>query len=117
LGCYVGYQFGNTDGSRRAEVGFWADPKDLGKEVAVAAVKQVSNRDGWQRLDQPEPESEYEVRRDRNLAGFLQANNHVAAVKSFFIESIRQLRAELTDFKEEHPDLPWTGGKVPPEER
>jgi len=103
---------GNTDGSPRAEVGFWADSDDLGKEVAGAAVKRISNRDGWQRtdLDQPEPESEYSVQRDRNLAGFLQANNHVAAVKSFFVESIHQLRDELTAFKKEHPDLPWTGG-------
>jgi len=40
----------------------------------------------------------------------LHNEDHVAAVKWFFIESIRQLRDELTAFKEEHPDLPWTGG-------
>lgn len=112
LGCYVGYQLGNTDGSPRAEVGFWAYPNDLGKDVAGAVVKRISNRDGWQRIDlnQPEPKSEYEVRRDTSLAGFLQANNHVAAVKSFFVESIQQLREELTQFKKEHADLPWSGG-------
>jgi hypothetical protein len=28
----------------------------------------------------------------------------------FFIESIQELREELTEFKKENPDLPWNGG-------
>jgi len=110
FGCFLGYQMGTPDGSPRSEIGFWSDPNVLGKEVAVAAVKQISNRDGWQRTDVDELEpSEYEVQRDASLATFLQKDDHVAAVKEFFIDSIRQLREELVTFKKEHPDLSWTG--------
>jgi hypothetical protein len=49
------------------------------------------------------------IRRVRNLASLLPEEDHVAAVKRFFIESIRQLREELTTFKKERPDLPWAG--------
>ena len=63
-------------------------------------------------MDELEPESEYEVRRDTSLATFFQQDDHVAAVKRFFIESIRQLRDELTEFKKEHPELPWDGSRV-----
>jgi hypothetical protein len=47
LGCYLGYQMGNPDGSPRAEVGFWAYPDQIGEHVAVVAVEQLSNRGGW----------------------------------------------------------------------
>ncbi len=44
-----------------------------------------------------------------SLATVLGEEDHVAAVKSFFTESIGQLREELTAFKKEHPELPWGG--------
>jgi len=47
------------------------------------------------------------VSRGRNLATLLYEEDHVAAVKRFFIESIRQLREELTAFKKNHPELLW----------
>lgn len=50
------------------------------------------------------------VERQVSLARLLPEEDHVAAVKAFFIESIRQLREELTAFKKVHPDLPWNDG-------
>ena len=47
------------------------------------------------------------VRRVRNLASLLPEEDHVAAVKCFLVESIRQLREELTAFKKEYPELLW----------
>jgi len=46
-----------------------------------------------------------------SIANFLAKEDHVAAVKRFFIESIGQLREELTEFKKENPELPWNGGE------
>jgi hypothetical protein len=36
--------------------------------------------------------------------------DHVAPLKRLFVESIRQLREELTTFKEEYPELLWERG-------
>ena len=112
LGCYLGYQIGLPDSNPRAEVGFWADSEQFGQDVLAAAARQFGKLDGWQRrdLDEPGKIAEYEIRRDKSLASFLQARNHVAAVKDFFLESINQLKVELGSFKKEHPDLPWGGG-------
>jgi hypothetical protein len=40
----------------------------------------------------------------------LGEEDYVVAVKSFYIDSILQLKEVLTTFKEEHPDLPWQAG-------
>jgi hypothetical protein len=46
-----------------------------------------------------------------SIASVPQEEDHVATVKRFFVESIRQLRDELTVFKKDHPELLWKGGK------
>ncbi len=45
----------------------------------------------------------------RSLATLLPEEDHIMAMKEFFVESIGQLREELTAFEHEHPDLPWAG--------
>ena len=49
----------------------------------------------------------------RSLATLLPEEDHImamkVAMKGFFVESIGQLREELTAFEHEHPDLPWAG--------
>jgi hypothetical protein len=54
-----------------------------------------------------EPKGFIRVSRGRSLSSLLYEEDHVAVVKRFFIESIRQLREELTAFKNNHPELPW----------
>lgn len=44
-----------------------------------------------------------------SLASVLAEEDHVAALQHFFVESIRQLREELTAFKKENPGPPWEG--------
>ncbi|CAN5241912.1 hypothetical protein BH24ACT19_BH24ACT19_08470 [soil metagenome] len=70
--------------------------------------KIMLNKD-WEPYDLDDPSGWAGVSREKSLASFLTEEDHVAAVKRFFIESIRQLRSELTAFKEERPDLPWDG--------
>jgi hypothetical protein len=50
-----------------------------------------------------------EVWRETSLVDLLPEEDHVAAVKHFFVQSIRQLREELTVFQKEHSELPWEG--------
>lgn len=46
-----------------------------------------------------------EVWNELNLATIVAKEDHILAIKKFFIESIHQLRDELTEFKRENPDL------------
>ena len=75
----------------------------------MAAMKRIALREGWNTYNMDEPSRWVGVRRTRNLASILQEEDHLAAVKSFFVESLRQLREDLTAFKKEHPELPWEG--------
>ncbi len=45
-----------------------------------------------------------------NLVVLLGEKDPVVAAKNFFLGSIRQLKEELTAFKEDHPELLWAVG-------
>ncbi len=82
----------------------------MGKEVSISAMKRIALRKDWEGYNLDDPTGWAGVTRGKGLTSLLQEEDHVAAVKAFFIESIRQLREELMAFKKEHPDLPWSGG-------
>jgi hypothetical protein len=122
LFCDVGYQMGKVeesapasilhipaDGYPAAFVGLEAQPGAVGREASIAAMKKIALNEDWEPYNTDNPTGWVGVRRVRNLATLLSEEDHVAAVKSFFVESIRQLREELTAFKKERPDLPWAG--------
>jgi hypothetical protein len=117
LFCFAGYEMEDSEDYPAAIVTLEARPGAVGREASVAAMRRMSLRDGWKNYDLEDPVGWAGVYRWMSLADLLAEEDHVAAAKRFFIESIRQLREELTAFKKEHPDLPWTGGEVPPEER
>lgn len=110
LYCYVGYDMRTPDGYPRASVNLETGPGAMGREASVAAMKQISLREDWEGYNLDDPTDWAGVARGRSMVSLLQEEDHLAAVKRFFVESIRQLRGELTAFKKEHPDLPWTGG-------
>ncbi len=83
----------------------------------MTAMRRFALRDEWHSSGLDDPTGFLRVWRGQSLASVLYEEDHIAAVKRFFIESIRQLREELTAFKKEHPDLPWTGDEVPAEDR
>jgi hypothetical protein len=123
LFCDVGYQMGKVEESTPASIvripadgypaGFVAleaQPGAKGREASIAAMKRIALNEGWETYNTDDPTGWAGVRRVRSLASLLPYEDHVAAVKHFFVESIQQLREELTEFKKRHPDLPWTGG-------
>lgn len=107
FGCYIGYAMRYPDGYPRLQVGLYADASAAGSEAARVAIERISRLEGWQ--SDTENTEEHEVRREENVASLLGKEDHVVAAKIFFIDSIRQLKVELTTFKEERPELPWRG--------
>jgi hypothetical protein len=105
FGCYVGYALRNPDGYPRLQVGLFADAAAARSAVTRTVIERVSRLQGWQSV--PENTEEHEVRRERNVASLLGKEDHVVAVKTFYIDSIRRLEEELTTFKKELPELPW----------
>lgn len=110
LYCFAGYEMRTSDGYPTIKVYLEASPGTAGRDVSVAAMRQVALRSDWNGWRLDEPMRWATVVRERSLASLLHEEDHVAAVKRFFIESIHQLREELTEFKKENPDLPWNGG-------
>ncbi len=110
LYCYVGYKLRTSDGYPVAFVILEASPNTTGREISGAAMKSLARRESWETYNLDDSADFAIAERSRSLVNLLPEEDHVAAVKAFFIESLHQLREELTAFKKEHPDLPWTGG-------
>lgn len=110
LFCFIGYRLHTPDGYPAAIVILEARPGAVGRDASVSAMRRIASREGWGGYNLDDPELWVGVRRVRSLANLLPEEDHFAAVQRFFIESIRQLKAELTASKKERPDLPWSGG-------
>ena len=82
----------------------------MARETSVAAMKKIALNQGWEAYNMEDPTGWASVRRAKSLAEVIAETDHISAVKRYFIESIHQLKEELTAFKKEHPDLPWSGG-------
>lgn len=113
LFCYVGYHLNTADGYPEVGVHLQAQPRATGRSASIDGMRRIVLFDGWDSYNLDDPAGWAGVHRTVSLAGLLSAEDHVAAVEQFFIESIRQLRVELTAFKKERPDLPWNGGSSP----
>jgi hypothetical protein len=122
LFCDVGYQLGRVDESAHSSIlrlpadGYpaifaflEAQPVAEGRETSVAAMRQIALNEDWEAYNLDNPAAWAGVRRVRSLASLLQEKDHIEAVQRFFVDSIRQLREELTAFKKEHPELLWEG--------
>ena len=109
LFSYAGYVMDAEDGYPAAVVQLEMKPQAAGREVSVAALKKIASGEGWDAYNLDDPAEWAGVSRWMSLADLLSEEDHIAAVKRFFIESIRELWEELTEFKKENPELPWNG--------
>lgn len=109
LSCFVGYRMRGSNGYPAAVAKLEARPGAVGRNASVEAMKRIATHEGWESSNLDDPSKWAGVLRLISLASLLSGEDHVAAVKQFFIESIHQLREELTDFKKKHPELPWNG--------
>jgi hypothetical protein len=106
---FVGYQMRTSDGYPAAIVQLETSPRSTGREMAIAAMKRISLLEEWEGYGLSDPSAWANVVRTRSLASLLSEEDHIAAVKGFFVESLHQLRDELTAFKKEYPELAWSG--------
>jgi hypothetical protein len=109
LFCALGYSLRKPDGYPAVSVKLQTKPRAGGRDASIAVMKRVTLRDGWEGHSLDDPTKWSDVRCEKSLASLLPEEDHIAAVQRFFVESIRQLREELTAFKKERPDLPWAG--------
>lgn len=122
LFCDAGYQLGRVDDSTHASIlriatdGYpaifvflEARPGAEGRDTSVAAMERIALNAGWEPYNLDNPSGWAGVRRVSNLASLLSEEDHVAATKRFFVQSIHQLRDELTVFKQDHPNLLYSG--------
>ncbi|MEJ7816265.1 MAG: PD-(D/E)XK nuclease family protein [Rubrobacter sp.] len=110
LYCYIGYALSTSDGYPEAVVHLEARPGAIGKKASVDTMKKITLLEGWEGYNLDDAQGWAGAWRRVSLTSLLSEEDHIAAVKRFFIESLRQLREELTGFKKEHPDLLWSGG-------
>ncbi len=109
LFCLVSYHLGGQDEYPWLAVDLQAQPRAVGRDASVAAMRRIAQRDSWEAYNLDDPSEWTGVSRGTYLASFLSEEDHVAAVKGFFVEAISQLREELAAFKKENPELPWDG--------
>lgn len=105
--CAVGYSMFTPGTYPAARVALVASPNAEGREMFISVMKEIASKEGWDGYILDNPSEWVQVSREPSLISLLSEEDHVAAVKQFFIESIHQLREELTAFKKEHPELPW----------
>lgn len=110
LFCFIGYTMRTPNDYPVAHVNLELRPEAMGRGASITVMKRIVGHNGWEGYNLDDPTAWSGVTRSRGLADFLPEGDHVAAVKRFFVESLRQLREELAAFKEERPDLPWAGG-------
>lgn len=110
LFCFVGYGMEDPEDYPVAYVCLEAQPRAVGRDASIDFMTHMALNDGWEVYGLEDVSAWAGVYSWTNLTSLLTEEDHIAAVKRFFIESIRQLREELTEFKKEHPDLPWSGG-------
>lgn len=110
LFCFVGFHSSDSEDYSKAIVQLESRPRALKKDVSLKAMKQIEGSNGWGSYGINDLSAWSGIYRHRSLSSFLHEEDHIAAIKGFFIESIHQLRDELTEFKRENPELPWNGG-------
>lgn len=97
--CFVGYRMSAPDSYPAAMVQLETQPRAVGRELSVAAMKKIALCERWEDYNLSVPAQWSGGARQRSLSGMLSEEDHIAAIKRFFIESTRQLREELTEFK------------------
>ena len=110
LFCYVGYGMEDAEDYPSAYVCLEAQPGATAREASIDFMRRMALRDSWEVYDLDDASAWAGVFSWTSLTGVLSEEDHIAAVKRFFIEPIRQLREELTAFKKEQPNLPWSKG-------
>ncbi len=80
-------------------------PETTDREARAKAMREIAERWAWKARHLGQGGTNSEIMRAKSLAKVLPEEDHVAAIKTFFLESL----AQLEEFRAEYPNLPWGG--------
>ena len=87
----------------------YSNPKSSIRAKIINAFKVfIQTRTGSWEHDLDDPKGWSSIYKGKGLPSFLGESDHLQAVKAFFLG----LLSEVVEFREQHPDLPWTANAV-----
>lgn len=102
--CGLGYWWGDnvTD---YPNVGIYIEvkPRSKSRQEIIKAMQKISQRPAWSSYDLSDPTAWAGVFRERSLRDFLSKEDHIAEIKTYFLE----LLEDLAKIKKKYPRLPW----------
>lgn len=79
------------------------DPNSQRRAEIIEAMKDICEQYGWRGYDLDNPKGWARIVRERSLQDFLSEEDHVVAVKNFFLQALD----ELEKIKDQYSRLPW----------
>ena len=83
------------------------DPKSQCRAEIIEAMKEICQKGSWQGQNLNDSRAWSGIIREKSLQEFLAEEDHIVAIKKFFMQSLN----ELNDVKAQYPSLPW--GAIP----
>ncbi len=79
------------------------DPNSQRRDEIIEAMKDICEQYGWRGYGLDNPKSWAGIVRERSLQDFLSEEDHVVAIKKFFLQALD----ELEKIKDQYSKLPW----------
>ena len=106
--CVIGYWFPNRNPDDPVWLGIvlTSNPKSkIRKEIIAAFRSLVSDKGhGWAAANLDDEKAWCELSMGRSLGSFLSEDDHVRAIKNYFVHLLQDVKA----FKKSTPKLPWS---------
>jgi len=84
-------------------LGLEVDPTSPRRAEIIKAMKEICEQYGWKGYSLDSSKNWAGIVREKSLQDFLSEEDHVVAIKSFFLQSLD----ELEKIKSQYPTLPW----------
>jgi hypothetical protein len=79
------------------------DPKSPRRAEIIEFMKELCEQDDWRGVELNNPRAYAGIVREKSLQDFLSEEDHIAAIKEFFL----QVLEELNEIKGKYSNLPW----------
>jgi hypothetical protein len=79
------------------------DPNSQSRAEIIEVMKDICEQYGWRGYDLDSPRGWARIVREKSLQDFLSEEDHVVAIKSFFLQALD----ELEKIKNQYSQLPW----------
>jgi hypothetical protein len=79
------------------------DPRSQSRTEIIKAMKEICQQGDWEPHNLNDSKAWSGIIREKSLQDFLAEEDHIVAIKEFFMQSLD----ELNTIKEQYPNLPW----------